>query len=140
MRHSGQADELDGARGGDGHLQRLRVGVADVLAGEDDHAPGDELGVLAAGEHGGHVVDGGVGVAAAHRLDEGRDGVVVRILAVVGHGRLLGRVAQVVDARGVTASPALARERQAVSSALRATRASPREISARKASAAVGRA
>ena len=47
-----------------GHEQRLRVGHADVLAGEDHHPAGDEAGILAGLEHPGQPVDGGVGVGA----------------------------------------------------------------------------
>ena len=57
-----QPDVLDGMRRGDGHEQRARVGVADVLGGEDDHAARDEARVLAAFEHRGQVVDGRIGV------------------------------------------------------------------------------
>ena len=57
----GQADVLQRMRGGDRHHQRLRIGHADVLAGEDDHPPGDEPGVLAGLEHPGQPVDRGLG-------------------------------------------------------------------------------
>ena len=57
-----QADVLDGMRRGDGDEQRLRVGHADVLAGEDDHPAGDEAGVLAGLEHARQPVHAGVGV------------------------------------------------------------------------------
>ena len=59
--------------------QRLRVGEADVLRRRDDQAPRDEHDVLAGLEHARHPVDGGVGVAAAHALDERRDDVVVLV-------------------------------------------------------------
>ena len=51
VRALGQADVLDGVRGRDRDLERARVGVADVLAGEDHHPPRDEARVLAALEH-----------------------------------------------------------------------------------------
>ena len=54
---------LERLRGGDGDEQGPRVGVADVLRGEDHHAPGDEARVLAALEHRREVVDGRVRVA-----------------------------------------------------------------------------
>ena len=92
-----QAHELDRPRGRDRHLQRLRVGVADVLGGEHDHPPGDELGILAGRDHHRHVVQGGVGVGAAHALDERRGRVVVAVAALVVDERLLaGGVADVV--------------------------------------------
>ena len=58
---------LDRLRRRDRDEQRLRVGVADVLGGEHDHAPGDEARVLAAFEHHREVVDGRVGSRA--RID-----------------------------------------------------------------------
>ncbi len=70
---SGRPDELDGAGGGVGHDEAHRVGHADVLAGEDDEAAGDEAGVLAGLEHAGQPVEGGVGVGAADALDERGD-------------------------------------------------------------------
>ncbi len=66
-----------------GHEQRARVGVADVLGREDEHAPSDELRVLAAVDHAREPVDGGVGIASAHRLDEGADDVVVHVAGLV---------------------------------------------------------
>ena len=82
-----QSDELDDACAGDGQLERARVGVADVLAGEDRDPARDVDGVLAALEHHGEVEERGVGIARAHALDERRDGVVVVVaVAVVAHG------------------------------------------------------
>src|SRR5205823_2047885 len=78
-----QADVLNGLRSGDGNQQRPRVGVAYVLRGEHDHPPRDEPRVLPALQHRREVVDGRVRVGAAHRLDEGRDEVVVRIAGLV---------------------------------------------------------
>ena len=40
----GQADELEGVGGCDRDHERLGIGLADVLAGEDHHPPGDEPG------------------------------------------------------------------------------------------------
>ena len=90
LRH---ADLLHRLRRRDGERQRLRVGVADVLAGEDHHPPGDELRVLAALDHHREVVERGVGVRAARRLDPGGDRVVVLVAALVeAHGAPLQRV------------------------------------------------
>ncbi len=87
---------LERVRRGDGDGQRARVGVADVLGREDDHAPGDEARILAALEHRRQVVDGRVGVAAAHGLDEGGDEVVVLVArAVVLQRALAGGVLDV---------------------------------------------
>ena len=79
----GHADDLGGAEGRVGHEQCRGVGVADVLGGADHDAAGDELGVLAGVEHAREPVEHGVGVAAAHRLDEGRDDVVVHVAGLV---------------------------------------------------------
>ena len=63
--------------------QRLWVGQADVLGGEDDQPARDEHHVLACLEHAGHPVDGRVGVAAADALDEGGHDVVVLVAGPV---------------------------------------------------------
>ena len=91
----GQPDVLDRLRRRDRDEQRLRVGVADVLGGEHDHAPRDEARVLAAFEHRGEVVDRRLHVARARRLDPRRDEVVVRVAALVVDERPLAR--RVVD-------------------------------------------
>ena len=89
----GQTDTVDRARCRVGHKQRLRIGVADVLGGEDDHTAGDEARVLAALQHHRQVVERGIGVGPASRLDPGRDEVVVAIaLAVVVERLALQRV------------------------------------------------
>ena len=59
------------------------VGVADVLRGADHDAPRDELGVLAGVEHPREPVEHGVGVGAAHGLDERRDDIVVHVARLV---------------------------------------------------------
>ena len=74
-----QSDEVDGVLGGDGDLQRVGIGVADVFGGEDHHAPGDEQRIFAGLEHAHHPVERGVGVAAAHALDKRGDDVVVLV-------------------------------------------------------------
>ena len=54
---------------------------------EDDQPTGDEPRVLARGDHPRQVVQGGVDVAAADRLDERADHVVVLVaLPVVADG------------------------------------------------------
>ena len=108
---------LDRVRGRDGDQQRLRVGVADVLGGEDDHPPGDEPRVLAALEHRREVVERRVGVRAARRLDPGRDVVVVLVAGLVVEDRLaLHRVLGVGDRDrpAVAARRGLARELERV--------------------------
>jgi hypothetical protein len=69
--------------GGYRHRQRHRVGQADVLRGQDDQPAGDEVDVLPRLQHAGQPVDGGVGVAAAHALDQRRDDVVVHVAGPV---------------------------------------------------------
>ena len=86
---------LERLRGGDGDDERLRIGVADVLARRDHDPAREEARILAALEHRGEVVDGGVRVAAAHRLDERRGEVVVAVARPVVAERPLAR--DVVD-------------------------------------------
>ncbi len=69
--------------GGHGDGQGSRIGQTNVLGCEHHHAPGNELGVFSSGKHGVEPVQSCVGIRAAHRLDEGRDHVVVLITALV---------------------------------------------------------
>ena len=85
-----QADVLDGPGSGLGHQQGLGVGQADVLAGQDDHAAGQEAGVLPRLDHAGHPVQAGVGVRAPHALDQGADLVVVLVGALVEQAAVPG--------------------------------------------------
>jgi hypothetical protein len=82
---------LERLRGRDGDDQRVRVGVPDVLGREDHHPPRDEAGILAGLEHRSEVVDGRVGIAAAHRLDERGGEVVVLVALAVVEQRPLAR-------------------------------------------------
>ena len=126
---------LDRLGGCGGNRQRLRVGVADVLGGEDDHAPDDEAGVLATLEHHGQVVQRGVGVRATRGLDPGRGVVVVAVAALVVEDRppLQGVLGPLQG--DPLARPARGRSRLASSSAFRAVRASPSLRAARNSSA-----
>ena len=95
----GQPDPVERLASGDRDLQRSRVGVADVLRRADDQPPGDELGVLAGGDHRGQPVQGGVGVVAAEALDERRRGVEVPVAGpVVAEDALLRRGLDVLEA------------------------------------------
>ena len=86
----GQADVVEGLGGGVGDHQSHRVGQTDVFACQDDQAAQDEARVFARIEHLGQPVERCIRVAAAHGLDEGRDGVVVRVAVfVVEHGAAL---------------------------------------------------
>ncbi len=78
----GEPDVLQCLAGGDRDQKSLRVGHADVLAGEDDHSPGDEASILAGLQHPRQVVDGRLRIAATHALDERADHVVVVVSAV----------------------------------------------------------
>ena len=83
LRHPDHGDRLLGGNGGGQHRG---VGEAHVLGGVNDDAAGDVAGVLPCGDHARQVVHRGVGVRAAHRLDEGADDVVVLVSgAVVTH-------------------------------------------------------
>ena len=88
-----QSDELERVCGRNRDHQCARVRVSDVLGREDDHAARDEAGILSSLEHRREVVDGGVGIPAAHRLDERRGEVVVLVsLPVVEQRALAGCV------------------------------------------------
>jgi hypothetical protein len=87
----GQSDVLDGVRRSDRDDECIRIGIADVLGGEDHQPAGHEARVFARLEHRREVVDGGVRIGPTHRLDEcGRDVVVTVAGAVVDKGRLRG--------------------------------------------------
>ncbi len=78
--------------------KRVRVGQANVLRGEDDEPASYEQRVLARLEHASHPVDGCVGIAAAHALDQGRHDVVVLVArTVVQQVALLQRVFDVLN-------------------------------------------
>src|SRR5438445_7134544 len=105
-----EADEVDGVLGGDRHLERLGLGVADVLGREDHHPARDEERVLARLEHAHHPVDRRVRVAAAEALDERGDDVVVLLARlVVAERALLGGLLEEPEVEGAGA----ARARQA---------------------------
>ena len=59
------------------------VGLSDVLAGRDQHAPQGEARVLSRVDHAGQPVEGGVGIRAPQALDEGARRVVVVISVLV---------------------------------------------------------
>ena len=87
-----QAHLLEGCRAGLNYHDRLRIRQADVLTGGDQQAAEEEAGIFAGLHHAGQPEQGGVGIRAADRLDEGADRVVVGIaLFVVEHRPLLDR-------------------------------------------------
>ena len=61
-----RADEIDRLHHRHRQRESSRVGVADVFAGQDRHAAGDEQGVFPRRQHAGEPVDGRIRVAAAH--------------------------------------------------------------------------
>ena len=89
---------------GDRDGQGLGIGEADVLGGEDDQAPRHEHHVLTRLQHPGHPVDGRVGIAAAHALDQRRDDVVVLVAgAVIEQVPLLQRLLDLLQRDGAFA-------------------------------------
>ena len=116
----GHADQLDRLRGGDGGLQRRRIRHPDVLAGQDHQPASDEPRVLPRHQHPRQVVQGGVDVGAADRLDERADR---RRSADRRRGHSARRPCPATArwSSTVTCSPASA----ATSSAVSARRASP---------------
>ena len=78
----GHADELDGAGGGVGHEQRLRVGHADVLGGQDHEAARHETWVLPRFQHARQPVQPRIRIRPADALDERGQDVVVLVVAV----------------------------------------------------------
>jgi hypothetical protein len=94
-----QADQLERRQRRGRDDERLRIGVADVLAGEDDHAAQDEARLLARLQHARHPVRGGVRIRAAHALDERAHHPVVLVARpVVEERALLQRLLDVRDA------------------------------------------
>ena len=77
------ADDLGRLERGLRHQKSLRIGVAHVLGRADENAACDEFRILAAIDHAGKPVQGRIGIAAAHRLDERRDDVIVHVLVLV---------------------------------------------------------
>ena len=74
---------------GVGQQQCVGVRQPDVLRGEDHQPPCEEAWLLAPGQHARQIVDRGIGVAAPHRFDEGRDDVVVLLAVLVVEGDVL---------------------------------------------------
>ena len=111
LRHPDHGDRLLGGNGGGQHCG---VGEAHVLGGVNDDAAGDVAGVLPGGDHARQVVHRGVGVRAAHRLDESADDVVMLVSgAVVTHRRHVSGPLDVgdLDERRRTGSRCLRQDR-----------------------------
>ena len=75
----GHADPVHRIEAGGGQQQGVGVGIADILRCQDDHPAGDEQRVFAPFDHARQPVNGAVGVAAAHRFDEGRYHIIVHL-------------------------------------------------------------
>ena len=65
------------------HQKRLRVGVANILRSVNHNTASDKLGILPRINHAREPIDRGIGVAAAHGLDERTDDVVVHVAVFV---------------------------------------------------------
>ena len=79
----GIANDLGRLKCGMCHQKRLRIGVADVLGSVDHNAASNKLGILSCIDHAREPINGGIGVASAHRLDERTDNVVVHVTVFV---------------------------------------------------------
>ena len=73
----GHTDALDGLEAGGGKRECAVASETDIFGCKNDHAASDEFGIFASGNHASEVVEGGVGVGAAHGFDECRDGVIM---------------------------------------------------------------
>ena len=79
----GKSDEVKSVFGGDGDLQRLRIGVADIFRRENHHAPSDKERIFAGLDHAHHPINRCVRVAATHAFDERRDYIVMLVAGLV---------------------------------------------------------
>ena len=86
--HSGRPDELARLHGRDGQRQRVRIGIADVLAGKDHQPAAEKPHILAPFEHPRQPIEAGVGIAAADTLDQRTGGVVVVVACRIVADRL----------------------------------------------------
>ena len=86
----GESHVLESLRTRGNNAHRVRIGQADILAGEHQHAPEDEARLLAGVDHPRQPVERGVRIGPAQALDEGADRVVVNVaFLVVEHGAAL---------------------------------------------------
>ena len=65
------------------YKKSLRIGIANILGSMNHNATGDKLRILPRIDHARKPVDRGIGVAAAHGLDERTDDVVVHVAVFV---------------------------------------------------------
>ena len=88
-----QSNPIKGGGAGFHHHDPLGISQADVFPGRNQQAPEDEAGIFAGFHHACQPKQGGIGITAANRFDEGADGVEMGIaLLVVENGLLLDRL------------------------------------------------
>ena len=80
---------MHGVEAGICQQQRIGIGQPDILRGQNYQPSSDESRLLATRQHTGQVVDRRIGIATSHRLDEGRDHVVVLLAIFVVEGDVL---------------------------------------------------
>ena len=85
----GHAATFDGFETSGGEVQSATCGESDVFGGKNHHAAGDELGVFASVDHASKIVESGIDVGAAHRLDKSGNIVVVVVARFVVARELL---------------------------------------------------
>ena len=85
------------------HQKCLRIGIANILRSLNHNATGDKLRILPRVNHAREPIDRGIGVAAAHGLDERTDNVIVHV-AVFVIRKTAARVGNlhVIDGDGIT--------------------------------------
>ena len=65
------------------HQKRLRIGVANILRSLNHNTACNKLGILPCIDHAREPINGSIGVAAAHGLNERTDNVVVHVTVFV---------------------------------------------------------
>ena len=85
------------------HQKCLRIGIANILRSLNHNAAGDKLRILPRVDHAREPIDRGIGVAAAHGLDERTDNVIVHVTVFVIR-KTAARVGNlhVIDGDGIT--------------------------------------
>ena len=85
----GHAEEVDRVARGQGDVQRVGIGQADVFRCHADDATSDVEAVFAGLEHASQPIERGVGIAVAHALVQRRDEVVMLLAGLVVHEHAL---------------------------------------------------
>ena len=99
----GIANDLGRLKRGLRHQKCLRIGIANILRSLNHNAAGDKLRILPRVDHAREPIDRGIGVAAAHGLDERTDNVIVHVTVFVIR-KTAARVSNlhVIDGDGIT--------------------------------------